>query len=361
MELINNISNNVIYEISLGRSVRPRLIEKVFIHILNCKNPTIRDVQLGQFLTGLQIKGLKISEGVALLRSVLRFSRLKRKKIDYINKKPVVMVAGSGKKFLKTINISTPASIIASSSEKLYIVKNVSHSTSSLLGSADFLSMVGANVKIKADKMLEIVKKIGFGAFSIEGLVPNFDLRYGGRFFTPTSLSYGLAAILSPLSTNFLYYGLSLPDVAKSIKILSHFGFKNILALTNLYDGKHCIDELLPVGKNIIMEFKNSNIVRKRLSFYKKYNYDIKPLLTKEKPEKQIKYILGLLQGKGDEVSIECLCLNSGAILYLANVVRTIKDGYNFSKSIIKKKIPFYKLLEFIKLTGGEINRSFFH
>jgi len=359
MGVINNVSNKVIYEITLKRSISPKLIEKTFINILSCKNSVLRDVQLGQFLTGLQIKGLKISEGAALLRAVLKFTRLKRKKISYINKKPVVMVAGSGKKFLKTINISTPASITASSSGKLCIVKNVSHATSSLLGSADFLSMVGANIKIKANKMLEIVKKIGFGAFSIEGLVLEFDLCYGGRFFTPTSLSYGLAAILSPFSTKFLYYGLSLPDVAKSINILSYFGFENILAVTNLYDGKHCIDEILPVGKNIIMEFKNSNIVKKKLLWYKKYNFNIKPLLAKEKPEKQIKYILELLQGKGDDVSIDALCLNSGAILYLGGVVRTLKDGYHFSKSLLKKKIPFYNLLEFIKLTGGQVNRSF--
>src|SRR3990167_7436452 len=192
----NNAVSEVLYRLNVQSKIDLKLLENAFNSVLSNSKQSIRDIQLGAILTGIMARGPTTEEIVTLLKSVFKLDRFdpkKRYKIKIPKGEILVGAIGSGKKGVKTMNISTPA-LLTAASLGVYTVKAVSHSTSSLTGSADFLENVGCKLNISLNKMKEIILKIGFGAFKIEGLLPKFDSIYGQKFIAPHALSFGLAA-----------------------------------------------------------------------------------------------------------------------------------------------------------------------
>ncbi len=181
---------------------------------------------------------------INLVRTVLEIdgAYLKQITIPSKNGKNTVTVAGSGKKGVKTVNISTPAALVAASCGS-QIVKPCSKSTSSLTGSSDFFTILGGRL-CGAEESVEILKKTNLGLVSIESAIPQFDHLYGGKLLAPTSLSYALPAMVTPIRTDAVLYGLSLPDIKKSIHALHGLGYSHVMVANSSEDKTAYIDEI---------------------------------------------------------------------------------------------------------------------
>ena len=145
----------VLYRLNVGSKIDIHLLEKAFDVLLLNSNSKERDVQLGAILTGIMARGPKKEEIIALLKSSFKldkFNPRKREKIKLPASCILVGAIGSGKKGIKTMNISTPA-LLTAASLGAYTAKAVSYSTSSLTGSADFLEKLGCNLNIPLKKM----------------------------------------------------------------------------------------------------------------------------------------------------------------------------------------------------------------
>ena len=154
MERINKNSNDevceVLYRLNVQKEINVSLLERAFDIILIDKDLPARDIQMSSILTGLMARGPKKEEIIALLKSVFKLDKFnpeKRQKIKLPSGKILVGAIGSGKKGIKTMNISTPA-LLTAASLGAYTAKSVSSSTSSLTGSADFLRELGVNLDI---------------------------------------------------------------------------------------------------------------------------------------------------------------------------------------------------------------------
>jgi len=353
----------VIYRLNVGSKIDIKLLEEAFDSILLNRSYKENDVQLSAILTGIMSRGPKKEEIIALLKSVFKldkFNLKKRKKIKLPRGKILVGAIGSGKKGIKTMNISTPA-LLTAASLGVYTVKAVSHSTSSLTGSADFLENVGCKLNISLNKMKEIILKIGFGAFKIEGLLPKFDSIYGQKFIAPHALSFGLAALASPIEYDNFLYGLAHPNVDLSTQVLKHFGIKNVMIASTTNDGIHYLDEIGIYGQTKIIGIRNGRIGKlkifnpiKELGLPK---YTPKDISEGRNKRENIKFALDVLKGKGESAREDIIAINSGTILYLAGLCSGLKDGYKMAKKAIHDGLPYKKLLEFILATGGNINK----
>lgn len=352
----------VLYRLNVQSKIDKELLEKAFDSVLSNQKQSIRDVQLGAILTGIMARGPTNLEIVTLLKSVFKldnFNPKNRSKIKIPRGELLIGAIGSGKKGVKTMNISTPA-LLTAASAGAFTVKVASCSTSSLTGSADFLRESGANLNIPFKKMEKIIIKTRFGVFTIENLLPKFDSIYAKKFYAPHALSFGLAALASPIKYNNFLYGLAHPNIDLSVGVLKKFGIKNVMVVSTTNDGVHYLDEMGVYGITKIKGIQNGKV-----GYTKKFNPLVELHLPKYMPidicegknkEENIKLVIDVLKGKGERAREDIICINAGTILYLAKKARNLKEGYKMAKDAIQKGLPYKKLIEFIKETGGKPN-----
>lgn len=355
----------MLYRLNVNSKYDLKLLSKAFSEILNIKNNDIRNTMLGSFLTALMTKNPTVDEVVALLKEAFKldnYNPMNRKQI-MINNHKVITLAGSGKKGVKTINISTASALLAASLGS-YVVKPGSKSTSSITGSADFMEIVGVNKNISLEQSIEILKKCGFTFFSIEDVIPNFDKIYGGNFYAPHVLSFGLAALICPVKTDAILYGLAHPNVELSLEVLKKFKCKNALIVSSTDDGIHFIDEMGIYGNTRIIGTTDGKTNGGILNFnpIKELNlpkYTSKDIEQANNQIDNIKYILNVLSGNGLEAHEDIVCINCANILYLSEIVSNYKEGYKMAKKAIKTGQGLKKLIEYVKLTGGNIEKIY--
>ena len=361
VEKSDNLISEILYRLNVNSEIDAKLLEKVFESLLLNNHSKNNDVQMGSILTGIMARGPKKEEIVALLKSVFKldnFDPKKRKKIKLPRGSILVGAIGSGKKGVKTMNISTPA-LLTAASLGAYTAKSVSHSTSSLTGSADFLEKVGCNLDIPLEKMKKIILKTKFGAFKIEDLLPKFDSIYGKKFLVPPSLSFGLAALASPIKYHNFLYGLAHPNIDLSLEVLKYFGVKNVMVVSTTHDDIHYLDEMGVYGKTKIRGMQNGKIGKLKifnpLKELELPRYSPKLISEGKNVSENIKLSLDVLKGNGDKAREDIIAINAGTILYLARKVKNLREGYRIAKEALKRGLPYKKLVEFIEATGGDV------
>lgn len=146
--------NEVIYRLNIHKKPTPYLLKRAFQEILLQPKLSLRDVQLSALLQCMMISNPSVTQITALLEVPLKIAKMDKAKAKLIlpSHKKLIGVAGSGKKGFKLINVSTPASLLASSLGA-YVSKTVSKATSSYLGSSDLLTLAGANLSITTEDM----------------------------------------------------------------------------------------------------------------------------------------------------------------------------------------------------------------
>lgn len=359
----NELIREILYRLNVGSDIEIEFLEEVFDALLLNDKTKENDVQLGAILAGIMSRGPKKEEIVALLNSVFKlddFNPKNRKTIKLPEGETLVGSIGSGKKGVKTMNISTPA-LITAASLGVYTAKTVSHSTSSMTGSADFLEEVGANLDLPQEKMEKIIRKTKFGAFKIEKLLPKFDSLYGQKFLVPHSLSFGLAALASPIKYGTLLYGLAHPDVELSRDVLESFDVEDVMVVSTTDDGIHYLDEMGVYGETRMIGIEKG--VKGKLKIWNPVRelglpeYTSKDIEQGKTIKENVQMSIDVLKGKGELAKEDIIAINAGTILYLAGKAKDLDEGYSLSKNALKKGLPYKKLIEFIEETGGNLNK----
>lgn len=344
------------YKLNLGLSLDEYESYEAMKNILNIKEKEKRSVLMTMLLNGIMVKKPTISEIRGLLKASLELDNILTKnkcKIKLPNNNILIGLAGSGKKGIKTINISTPSAIIAAANGA-YIVKACSSSTSSKTGSSDFLSLLGINININMKKKEKILKEYGIMFCSIEKTTPKFAKLYEGVFYAPHAMSFALAALSIPVEVNTIAYGLSHPNVKLSVDVLKSFGIDNAFIYSSTEDGVHYLDELGVSGYANIIGIQNGVIGRQVMTpikdeFGLNSTYTNKRISEEMSNLDNVKKSIMALKGEGDMAVIDAICINSAILLCLARkhsslkaayaaVLKSIKDGrvYNYFIKIVE-------------------------
>ncbi len=300
---------------------------------------------------------------IALVRAVLRSDQCFEKDkiaLSARNNKNVVSVAGSGKKGIKTINISTPSAIVAASLGA-QVVKHSSRATSSLSGSSDFFTEVGGQILDTAETV-RVFDKTDLGLFSIEGTVPKFDALYGGRVLAPTALSYALPAAISPVSTDALVYGFSMPRVKDSLRVLHGLGFRNTMVINSTDDEVRYIDEAGLFKKNSVA-YSPKNEVSCDILITDPFDVlaldmrrSIDWIMQKSDRKENVHAGVAVLRGRGNSVQSEVVALNASLILFQAGLCEDIREGFEQALREISSGRPYEKLKQVVSASGGNLN-----
>lgn len=356
----NKVVSEVLYRLNVNSKIDLELLKKAFSDILSDKDIAARDVQFGALLTGIMARTPTVDEVVALLEEAFKidgFSPAKREPLDLPSGKKIIGAVGSGKKGCKTMNISTPALIVATTAGS-YTAKAASSSTSSITGSADLMMELGVNLNLSTADLKNMIKKTGFGIFRIENMIPKFDSMYSGKFYVPHTLSFGLSALLSPIKYDNLLYGLAHPNIELSINVLKKFGIENAMVVSSTHDKIHYLDEMGIYGTTRLIGMQNG-VIGKCIDFQPTEElglpqYTPNDISEGDTLEKNVQFTVDILRGRGDKAREDIVCINAGTVLYLAEQAENLKEGYAIAKSNIRTGAPLEKLLEIVNITGGD-------
>lgn len=350
-----------LYMMNLNLEISDDLIMKAYQEILEIKDKEKSNIFISTLFTYLMMN----KRNSELITKLLKKSFEKDNFVPYCekmnkkNKNPIILLAGSGKKGIKTINISTTSAIVAISLGA-NIIKPCSMATSSMSGSFDFLNMVGVNTQLSIADTKKLFDETRFGIFAIENLIPNFDSVYGDVFYAPNILSYGLAALICPIKPDIVLYGLANKDMEISGQVLRKYNVNRYRIVSSEINKIFFMDELNVFGKSYVLD---DNMSKKSVYKFQKilnlnrYNYDINSIKQSSNKTDNINIALNILKGDCNTAYSKVVALNAGNILQLSGIVNTIEEGYYKALEKIKTGECIHELEKIIIASGGDINK----
>lgn len=345
------------HKINSPTDIPPQDVHDGITHILALPEGQARDVMLGSVLTGLLLRGPRLDEVEAAVRAAMDMDR---NSWDFLHPPEglrFVGYTGSGKKTFKTINLSTAAALVAAAAGA-HVAKLGSHSASSKTGSRDFINQVGAaSDMIPHREMVDITAETGFGFFSIENRVPEFDRRYGDRFQAVHALSLAFPALLSPVICSAYVYGLSHPAVGASARLLSRLGLPDVTVVNSSVGRTVQVDELLP-GCTVRVcrisagdeDLLFNNEVRRGAASMPQ---DLMSVTQHDDPQANVAAAIRVLAGQDTSQARNAVALNAALLMLRSEAVSNIQFGIEKALEIIDAGAGLDTLQQFVRLTGG--------
>jgi len=299
-----------------------------------------RDVVLGSLMTAAMMSGPDAGAITALLKAALELDHPQAERIptDGLSG-PTIVLAGSGKKGERTLNVSTPAALVAAAAGA-NIVKVGSTATSSALGSRDLVRALGFQELDIASEVHDSLLACHFAFVAIEPRIPQVDALYGGRFYAPNPFSFGLAPLASPVRGDLLVFGLSHPRVDIAAEVLTRFGINNIDVMTTRTPSGAYLDEIGPDGDVRLTQVRDGVITpvqaRSVASLTRQHLADPylpAPTTASEAVDRTVE----LLSGAGLDRHHQVVALNAGYLLLRSGVTSTMAAGIELADDVLRR------------------------
>ena len=344
LEISDNFYNSIIDCGDITKSIH---------RILNNDFFTLEDNQKSEYLISLfyglnnyNVSPLIIAELFKAVVSIDDYNR-DNQPVANIEGAVVLECSGSGKKPIKTLNISTPSMVIAVAAGA-YIIKKGSSATSSNIGSADLLYKLG--FMEKQNNLYSLVET-GFTFVNIEHVIPKFNNLYNGRFYDVHILSNVLGGAVTSIRGNKIVYGISMPNTKKACSALMLLAPKqDIIVYSSSEDGISFFDEILGNGTSYFTRNNGKNLISSELL---SQGESIKTIATNCNDAVIIKTIVETLKRPQKNAYTNTLLLNAGFYLREAEIVKNIEDGVLLAEETLFSGKAYNKLTEIIKHSGG--------
>nr|KJR72106.1 MAG: anthranilate phosphoribosyltransferase [Vulcanisaeta sp. AZ3] len=278
-------------------------------------------------LMGLRVKG-EAAEEIAGFAKALRDSCIKIPLGEELDR--FIDTAGTGGDGFGTLNASTIAALV-SAYLGAHVIKHGNRSVSSTSGSADFLEALGFNIEIPPKKVAEMALKYRFSFAFAPAYHPAM------RNVMPVRRKLGIRTIfnlIGPLANPALVtrqlIGVadsSLIDVMAQAAMM--LGFEKAV----LVHGEPGIDEVSVFGKTIVVEVNGRRIdkylVEPRDLGLREYRIeDVRVSSPRESVERFKRAV-----ASADLASRDFITANTAFALYVAGIVRDLKDGVELVKA----------------------------
>jgi anthranilate phosphoribosyltransferase len=320
-------------------------------------------VLMASFFGSLTAKGPTIDEFAAMNSAM---EATKRVQLNLLLKKPVVAAGGTGGDTLKTINVTTPAVLLAASAGA-FAVKSGAKAFSSKTGATDLAITMGINVDAHPHVVKDCVERIRTAVWDSGNVYPWMeslvDLRNypSAPIFFPLmgSLRLMIATSLNPFSTKRQVRGISIPQTQLIAEVFSIIGYERALVPLGYGEDESIrIDEFSTLGKTIVSElFPNGKVETYSVSHQdlgvKKG--DAKEIIARDTHFENAKVVLNVLSGKDRSSRTDLIIVNAAAILYLGDVANSFKEGYEIASNSIENGDAIKKVEELVKCSCGDL------
>ena len=299
--------------------------------------------QAGAFLMGLRMKGETIDE----ITSAVEVLKEKAKKL-YLNK-DVIDIVGTGGDRSNTFNISTAASFVVASGG-VPVAKHGNRSASSKSGAADILEVLGANIDLDCHQNKIILDKLNICfmfAAKYNPLIKNvLQVR---REIKVRTIFNALGPLINPSNAKMqLIWVYDKSLVVPIAHVMANLGVKSGMTLF----GECGLDEASVVGKTFYARIKDNSVTTGEFT---PEEFGIKPCgledISGGEPEENAEIMKNIFLGKESVERKNVVCLNAACAFLIADKVKSLKEGFEFAKSIIDKKEAYGLLMNFIEMT----------
>ncbi|MBS3081094.1 hypothetical protein J4221_06490 [Candidatus Pacearchaeota archaeon] len=284
------------------------------------RDKRVDDLQFVSFLSALEtrnrIKGIDVEESVNFVIA-LRGSLT-------TDLEGVICPAGCGGDPIKTINVSTPVSIILASGGTR-VLKNGFKSVTGKCGSREILEAMGIEPFLSLEQTLVSVKSVGIGYYDFQNLIV-MEKRSGFR----SPLNY-IGALSHPIKINYKLLGCSDKDqFEKMIPIADELYDRYLLTFNPE------IDEISTVSQTEIVEKYGDDKSRylfdpKKIGINQR---DYSEVFASQTPEENAERVLRTFNGESSPIS-EMFALNAGAGFYIAGKSKSIEEGYELANNLL--------------------------
>lgn len=338
----NDLPNSVrtlLMSIAVGDHVGSDLLADAFLATVDLLAPT-RDVVLGSLMTTAMARGPMADDVEALLRTALTVDGRTPAEVINGGDRPVLMLAGSGKKGVRTLNVSTPAALVAAAAGAT-VIKVGSAATSSALGSRDLVRALGLREHCTAEGVRADLDACGFAFVAIEPKIPILDELYGGRFHAPNPFSFGLAPLASPVRGDVTVFGLSHPRVDVAARVLSRFGMDHVDVLTTRLPTGRYLDELGPAGEVRWCRVGDGEVgpVESERAGHQTTTDSPDALPVLHGPEEGIERTGELLTGRGLDSHRAIVARNAAHLLVLGGITASFQQGRELADDILRSGV----------------------
>ena len=288
------------------------------------------DAQKASFLTAMTMKGETIDE----ITSAAKVMRSHCEK--FLNDMDVLEIVGTGGDGANTINISTIASIIVSST-KIPVAKHGNRAASSKCGTADCLEALGVNINLSPAESAILLKEHNMCFLFAQKYHP--AMRFVGsvrREIGIRTIFNVLGPLANPAGASMQLLGVYSEALVEPLaRVLYNLGVKRAMVVYG-QDGMEVRNG----------SFKSYVITPEQFGFKRCKKED----LIGGNPQENAKFALDILNGaKGPKT--DAVLLNAGAAIYTAREDITIEDGIKIAREALESGRAAKQLEDFAKAT----------
>jgi anthranilate phosphoribosyltransferase len=213
--------------------------------------------QIGGFLVALRSKGETADEITGCAEAMRDHVLVVRPGRD-----DLVDTAGTGGDGAHTINISTAAALVAAAAGA-GVAKHGNRAVSSACGSADVLEALGFTLEQEPQRIAKSIDELGFGFLFAPSHHP--AMRHAAvvrRELATRTVFNVLGPLTNPAGARAQVVGVYSPDLVRTIAdVLARLGARRAYVV----HGEGGIDELSPVGQNLVAEVVHGEVLERRL------------------------------------------------------------------------------------------------
>jgi anthranilate phosphoribosyltransferase len=357
----------IITKLSIGRNLSAFEAEyaaKIIFDSLTNNQPDTLSL-LSTYFGGLTKKKPTVDELVGMVKAM---DATRTFAFQFNNDAPLVTAGGTGGDTFPTINVTTPAVIIAAAAGA-HAIKSGSKSFSSKMGCIDLAEELGINVYATQTVVEDCMRSIGISVWASQGVYPwmrpLIELSAEAAAASAMPMLYSLrlmiAAGLNPFSLKRQVRGVSQPFTETIAAVLAKSGYERALVVLGYGANEDTrIDEFSNLGRNVVSEVKADGSVV-TYDFYPEdiglQRGDAREVVYPGSHESNAQTVVNVLSGIDRSARRDLVLLNASAILYVAGKAADLKDGYDLAMQVVDDGCAVIKLRQLISLSGGQTVR----
>lgn len=311
------------------------------------------DTLVSAFLIALRMKHESIDEITGLTESMKDHAI----QINYNPGEYLVESCGTGGDTLKTFNVSTTASIIASACGAK-ISKHGNRSVSSKFGGADALEALGVNIELSPAQVINSLEGCNFAfIFAPKYHVATKNVMKIRKDLKTRTIFNLIGPITCPSNVTARMTGVYDPELVETVaEVSKNLGVKRGMIVHGFDEkGNNAMDEISNIGKTKVAFIENDEIYTKYITpedfglEYSNPNDIIAPDTAEEHLNIICNIINNVTQTKEDVARMNLSLMNSASILYVADKVKTLEEGVERSRKAIEDGLVKKQLSEIIR------------
>jgi len=334
---------NIIVKLINGTDLKFSEVKDVIDQMTEGK---VSDIQMAAFLTALRIKGETVEEITAAAQTI------KNKSVPFnLDVQDAIDIVGTGGDCCGTFNISTAAAFIAAAAG-CNVTKHGNRSASSKSGAADVLESLGANINLKPENTLQILRKIGICFLFAQNYNPCMRHVANVRQKIGTRTVFNiLGPLVNPARAKMQLIGVYDKKLTEPLAYV----LKNLSITDGMtIHGADGLDEATITDETIISEIRNSKITTYTI---KPEDFGLKRAVLADiqggTPKDNGQIILNLFSGKEKGAKLDIAILNAALLIYITRKTANVKDGVELARKAVDSGNALKILNDFIELSNS--------